>query len=264
METPAAQRVSHWVARAGASMAGMRGSGMRGWVGGWRWWPGALAALVVGAGPGLAGATVVCLGDSITAGRGLDEDQAYPALVEALARQDQRAWTVVNAGVSGDTSAGGLRRVDWVLRAHPDVVLVALGGNDGLRGQPVAAMRDNLLQIIDRCAAAHVRVAVAGMQMPTNYGADYRADFAAVFPAVAAARQVPLMPFLLAGVGGHPDLNQADGIHPTAAGQAIIARAVYAFLIPVVEGGAGATAASVAGSASAAAPAASTASAAAP
>ena len=183
-----------------------------------------------------ASATIVCLGDSITAGRGLDEDQAYPALVETLARNDHRDWTVINAGVSGDTTAGGLRRVDWVLRAHPDLVLIALGGNDGLRGQPPAQMQANLLAIIDRCATAHVRTALAGMQMPTNYGADYRAAFAAVFPAVTGARSIPLLPFLLDGVGGHPDLNQADGIHPTAEGQQKVAALVYAFLVPVMAG----------------------------
>jgi acyl-CoA thioesterase-1 len=191
-------------------------------------------AVRVAASDPAAAVTIVCLGDSITAGRGLDEDQAYPALVEALARGDHRDWTVINAGVSGDTSAGGLRRVDWVLRAHPDLVFIALGGNDGLRGLPPAKMQDNLLAIIDRCAGAHVRTAIAGMQMPTNYGADYRAAFAAVFPAVSTARSIPLLPFLLDGVGGHPDLNQADGIHPTAEGQQKVATLVYGFLAKVM------------------------------
>jgi acyl-CoA thioesterase I len=179
---------------------------------------------------GLDAATIVCLGDSITAGLGLSEEEAYPALVQGLARQDGRDWRLVNAGVSGDTTAGGLRRIDWLVKGSPDLVLVALGANDGLRGLPVAVSKANLLAIVERLRAAKVRVALAGMYLPMNYGEDYRTAFAALFPAVATEDHLPLLPFLLEGVGGKAELNQADGIHPTAAGQRLIATHVYAFL----------------------------------
>lgn len=190
--------------------------------------------LFVLSGP-LPALNIVCLGDSLTAGRGVDEEQAFPAVVRRLAMADGLDWTVVNAGVSGDTSAGGLRRVAWLVKSKPDWALVALGGNDGLRGQPTTAMSDNLIKIIRQFRAAQVRVALAGMRLPTNYGEDYRTAFAAVFPALATKESVPLLPFLLTDVGGVAKLNQADGIHPTVAGQAIIARTVYTFLKPLVE-----------------------------
>ncbi|MBA3707683.1 MAG: arylesterase [Planctomycetes bacterium] len=180
------------------------------------------------------GATVVCLGDSLTAGKGLTEDEAFPALVRALAARDHLVWTVINAGVSGDTTAGALRRIDWVLKAKPDVVFVALGGNDGLRGLPLDQTRTNLAAIVAKLAEHQVTVCLAGMMLPVNYGEEYRTGFAALYAQVADQTRVPLMPFLLAGVGGKPDLNQADGIHPTAEGQRIIAGNVYAFLKPVV------------------------------
>jgi acyl-CoA thioesterase-1 len=181
------------------------------------------------------GATIVCLGDSLTAGHGLDEDQAYPALLQGLAQADGLDWRVINAGISGDTSAGGLRRVPWLVKAKPDWAVVALGANDGLRGLPTEALRANLLAIIDRFSAAGVRVALVGMRMPVNYGEDYRTAFDAVFPAVAKERDLPLLPFLLTDVGGVAAMNQADGIHPNAEGQRLIARSLYTFLKPLVE-----------------------------
>lgn len=184
----------------------------------------------------LPAATIVCLGDSLTAGQGVDEDQAFPAVVQHLAQQDGLVWTVTNAGVSGDTSAGGLRRVAWLAKGKPDWVFIALGANDGLRGQPASATRDNLVGMVTRLRESGAKVALAGMRLPTNYGEDYRSAFAAVYPQVAQDLQVPLMPFLLDGVGGVPRLNQADGIHPTVEGQQLIGRAVYAFLKPLVEG----------------------------
>lgn len=186
-------------------------------------------------------ATIVCLGDSLTAGQGVDEDQAFPAVVQRLATADRLNWTVVNAGVSGDTSAGGLRRVAWLVKGKPDWVFIALGANDGLRGQPASATRDNLSAMVERFRAAGVKVALGGMRLPTNYGEDYRTAFTAVFPQVAKEQAVPLLPFLLDGVGGVARLNQADGIHPTAEGQELIARAVYAFLRPLVEAPLGTT-----------------------
>lgn len=184
---------------------------------------------------GLPAASIVFLGDSLTAGQGVDEDQAYPAVVQRLAQADGLTWNITNAGVSGDTSAGGLRRVAWLIKAKPDWVFVALGANDGLRGQPASATHENLLGIIDRFRAAGTKVALGGMRLPTNYGEEYRTAFAAVFPALVEQRSVPLLPFLLEGVGGIPAMNQADGIHPTVAGQALIGKQVYAFLRPLVE-----------------------------
>jgi acyl-CoA thioesterase-1 len=136
--------------------------------------------------------------------------------------------------VSGDTSAGGLRRLDWALRLKPDVVIVALGANDGLRGQPPAALRDNLTRIVERARAAGSRVLLAGMRVPPNYGDDYSRAFAAVYPTVARATGVPLAPFLLDGVAGDPRLNQSDGIHPTAEGQRVIAERIWPYLKPLL------------------------------
>ena len=173
---------------------------------------------------------VVVLGDSLTAGLGVAPEEAYPALLEARLRREGFDYRVVNAGVSGDTSAGGLRRVDWALKTHPQIVVVALGANDGLRGQPVAALRDNLTRIIERARAAGARVLLAGMRVPPNYGADYARAFAGVYPAVARTTGAALAPFLLDGVAGDARLNQADGIHPTAEGQRVIAERLWPHL----------------------------------
>jgi acyl-CoA thioesterase-1 len=178
---------------------------------------------------------VVTLGDSLTAGLGVAPDEAYPALLEARLRREGYPYRVVNAGVSGDTSAGGLRRVDWVLRTRPDVVIVALGANDGLRGLSVDALRDNLEAIVTRVQAAGARVLLAGMRVPPNYGEAYARAFAAVFPAVARRTGVPLAPFLLEGVAGETRLNQPDGIHPTPAGQRVIAERLWPHLRPLLE-----------------------------
>lgn len=177
---------------------------------------------------------IVALGDSLTAGLGVGADEAYPALLEARLRREGFSYRVVNAGVSGDTSAGGLRRIDWALRLSPAVVIVALGANDGLRGQPPDALRDNLTRIIERAQAAGARVLLAGMRVPPNYGDDYARAFAGVYPAVAKATGVPLAPFLLDGVAGNPRLNQADGIHPTAEGQRRVAEVLWPYLKPLL------------------------------
>lgn len=178
---------------------------------------------------------IVALGDSLTAGLGVGADEAYPALLEARLRREGFAYRVVNAGVSGDTSAGGLRRIDWALRLSPAVVIVALGANDGLRGQPPEALRDNLTRIVERARAAGARVLLAGMRVPPNYGEDYARAFAGVYPAVARATGVPLAPFLLDGVAGDPRLNQADGIHPTVEGQRRIAERLWPYVKPLLE-----------------------------
>jgi acyl-CoA thioesterase I len=179
---------------------------------------------------------IVALGDSLTAGLGVAPDEAYPARLEARLRREGFAYRVINAGVSGDTSAGGLRRVDWVLRAKPEIVIVALGANDGLRGQSPQVMRDNLEAIVARLQAAGARVLLVGMRLPPNYGAEYAREFEAVFPAVARRAKVAFMPFLLDGVAADARLNQADGIHPSAAGYAVIAERIWPHLRPLLAG----------------------------
>ena len=177
---------------------------------------------------------IAALGDSLTAGLGVSPEEAYPAVLEARLRREGFEYRVINAGVSGDTSAGGLRRIDWVLKLRPDVVIVALGANDGLRGQAPDVLRDNLTRIIERARAAGVRVLLAGMRVPRNYGDDYARAFAGVYPAVARATGVPLAPFLLDGVAGDVRLNQPDGIHPTVEGQRVIAERLWPYLKPLL------------------------------
>lgn len=184
--------------------------------------------------------TIVYLGDSLTAGYGLaeGEDEAYPALVEQKA--EALGWNVrtVNAGISGDTSAGGLRRVDWIVNRGPvDVLVLALGANDGLRGLPVEALKENLVAIIARVRAVSpgVRIVLAGMMTPTNMGSAYGERFAEVYREVAEEQHVELIPFLLDGVGGVRSLNQPDGVHPTAEGQRVMAETVWQTLRPVLE-----------------------------
>jgi acyl-CoA thioesterase-1 len=181
--------------------------------------------------------TVVVLGDSLAAGYGLDPNEAFPALLQT--NIDAAGWnfTMVNAGVSGDTTAGGLRRMDWLLRRKLDVLVLELGGNDGLRGIPISATRTNLQGIIDRARQKYpqVQIVIAGMQMPPNMGDEYNHAFQKIFPDLANANQAALIPFLLEGVGGHPDLNQTDHIHPTAEGDRIVAANVWKVLAPVLE-----------------------------
>ncbi|MCB1105276.1 MAG: arylesterase [Cephaloticoccus sp.] len=180
--------------------------------------------------------TIVCLGDSLTAGYGLPNPaaQAYPALIQDKIDAAKLPWRVVNAGISGDTTAGGLRRIDWLLRQPIDILILALGGNDGLRGVDPAVTRENLIGIIERARTRYpnIEIILAGMQMPANLGPDYQTRYREVFPTVATAKDCALIPFLLEGVGGDPNLNQPDMIHPTAAGQQRIAETVWAVLRP--------------------------------
>jgi len=177
---------------------------------------------------------IVALGDSLTAGLGVAPDEAWPALLEARLQQEGLQYRVVNAGVSGDTSAGGVSRLDWVLRNNPEIVIVALGANDGLRGQPTSTLRSNLLSIVGRLKQRKAKVLLAGMRLPPNYGAPYTRDFAAVFADVARQTGVPLVPFLLDGVAANASLNLADGIHPNAAGHRIIAERLWPHLRPLL------------------------------
>jgi len=161
---------------------------------------------------------VVFLGDSLTAGFGVAVDEAFPAVLGRLLEAEGLPIDVVNAGVSGDTSAGGLSRTAWTLRQHADIVVLCLGGNDGLRGQPPANTAANLRKIIELATEARARVLLVGVELPPNYGPDYTHEFSALFPALAAQTGVAFVPSLLTDVGGHTELNQADGIHPTAEG----------------------------------------------
>lgn len=175
---------------------------------------------------------IVVLGDSITAGYGLDggTSEAYPALIQKKIDEAGLPYTVANAGVSGDTTAGGLRRVDWALGTQgADVLLIALGGNDGLRGISPDQTEKNLVGIIGKARAKNpqMKIVVIGMQMPDNMGPDYTTAFKGIFPKVTTAEKTELIPFLLEGVGGDEKLNQADRIHPTAEGHKIIAEHVW-------------------------------------
>lgn len=182
--------------------------------------------------------TIVFFGDSLTAGLGLDDpdEDAYPALIRKKITAEHLPWRVVNAGLSGETTAGGRRRVDWILRQPVDVFVLALGGNDGLRGIEPAVSQENLQAIIDRVRAKYpsAKILLAGMQIPPSMGEDYARAFAAMYPALADKNKLPLIPFLLAGVGGHADLNQADGIHPTPAGHVVVAETVWQALRPLL------------------------------
>jgi acyl-CoA thioesterase-1 len=169
---------------------------------------------------------VVFLGDSLTAGYGLPADESFPSRVATLLESEGKPVRIVNAGVSGDTTAGGLARLDWLLRQEPDVLVVCLGGNDGLRGLPLETTEAHLAEIIDRAKASGARVLLVGLKLPPSYGVEYTGRFEAIYPALARAKDVPLVPFLLEGVGGDPTLNLADGIHPNAAGQELLARNV--------------------------------------
>jgi len=186
---------------------------------------------------GPAPRVLLFLGDSITAGYGLDPEQAYPALIQE--KIDARGWNfrVVNAGQNGDTSAGGLNRLDWLLKNRVDVLVLELGGNDGLRGLPTATTAKNLQAIIDRTKAKYpdAAVIIAGMKVPPNMGGDYARRFETVFTDLAKKNQAVLIPFVLEGVGGVRALNLADGIHPTARGHEIIAATVWKFLEPVLK-----------------------------
>jgi acyl-CoA thioesterase-1 len=178
---------------------------------------------------------IVVLGDSLTAGLGLVETESYPNLLQKKIDQDGFQYEVVNAGVSGDTSAGGLRRLDWTLQEDVRVLIVALGANDGLRGLSVSEMKHNLGQIIETARAKNVIVNLAGMEAPPNDGAEYAASFRQAYRELAQQYRVLFVPFLLDKVAGQAELNQADGIHPNPRGAAIVADTVWNVLKPLLD-----------------------------
>ncbi len=177
---------------------------------------------------------IVVLGDSLTAGLGLPVEQAFPSILQKRLDDQGYAFDVVNAGVSGDTSAGGLRRLDWALGGDVKVLIVALGGNDGLRGIPVSEMKQNLETIVRRTRDRRIKVLLVGIEAPPNFGERYTNEFRQAFQDVAREAGVAFVPFLLEGVAGIPALNQADGIHPTAEGARIMANTIWSGLEPLL------------------------------
>ncbi|WP_375437550.1 arylesterase [uncultured Hymenobacter sp.] len=181
--------------------------------------------------------TILFFGNSLTAGYGVDPDEAFPALIGEKIDSAGLGYTVVNAGLSGETTAGGRSRVGWVLRQPVSIFVLELGGNDGLRGLPLTDTRRNLQAIIDtvRRRRPATRIVLAGMQIPPNLGAEYATQFKALYSELASKNQLVLIPFLLEGVGGVAKLNQQDGIHPTPAGHRLIARTIWPVLQPLLQ-----------------------------
>lgn len=180
--------------------------------------------------------TIVFFGNSLSAGYGLEPDQAFPALIQNRLDSLQLRYTVVNAGVSGETTAGGAGRIDWILKQRVDVFVLELGGNDGLRGIPAAETRKNLQTIIDKVKAKYpaAKILLAGMQVLPNMGPKYAAEFRPIYSELATANNVVLIPFLLEGVGGEAALNQPDGMHPNIEGAKIVADHVWKYLKDVL------------------------------
>ncbi len=187
--------------------------------------------------PPAAERVLVVLGDSLSAGFGVDPGEAWPARIQEKIREAGLPWKLVNAGVSGDTSAGGLRRLDWILRRPVDALLIELGGNDGLRGLPLEATRTNLQAVIERTRAKHpeVRIVLAGMKMPENFGETYTRSFESLYRDLADKHRIVLVPFLLDGVGGRPEFNLPDQIHPNAEGHRRVATNVWKVLQPLLQ-----------------------------
>lgn len=179
---------------------------------------------------------IVAFGDSLTAGYGLaDPRQSYPSLLQQKLDADGYRYEVVNAGVSGDTSAGGLRRIDWSLQGDVRVLILELGANDHLRLQPVAETRKNLTEIITRAKSRNVQVVLAGMLVPTNAGRDYQRQVSELYPALAREHGIMLIPFFLEGVAAQETLNLDDGVHPNAEGTKVVAETVYQAIKPLLQ-----------------------------
>ncbi len=179
--------------------------------------------------------TIVAVGDSLTAGYGVREEEAYPALLEKKLRQTGYPWRVVNAGISGETSSGTLSRITWILKLEPDIVILETGANDGLRGVDPQLTRKNIEEIIHILEKNGVTVVLAGMKMVTSLGREFLRDFAAIYPQIARERNLVFMPFFLAGVAGKRSLNQEDGIHPTAEGYRIITDNLYPYAMAAIK-----------------------------
>ncbi len=181
---------------------------------------------------GAMGETVLFLGDSLTEGYQLDKEDAYPAVIERTLKAKKINAKIINGGVSGATSASGLKRLDWYLKGKPDIMVLALGANDGLRGLKLTETEKNLSTVIEKAQSKGIQVIIAGMKMPTNYGEPYRTDFENLFPKLAKKFKIKIIPFLLENVGSIPSLNLPDGIHPNPKGHEIMAKTVLKVLEP--------------------------------
>ena len=190
---------------------------------------------IIGGAEGKSGLLIVASGDSLTAGYGVEESLSFPGRLQKKLEDNGLPHRIVNAGVSGDTTAGGLRKIHGILKQKPDIIILALGSNDGLRGFPPPEIEKNLDDIIKICLKKKVKILLAGLKIPPNYGPKYSGEFKAIFPRLAKKYDLPLIPFLLDGVAGIRDLNQADGIHPKAEGYAIITEVVWKALLPMLE-----------------------------
>jgi len=177
---------------------------------------------------------IVAMGDSLTEGLGVNQAEAYPAQLERKLRENGYNYTVINAGVSGETTTGALARVDWMLTLKPDIVILATGGNDSLRAIDPALTQENIRQLVQTFQTAGVVVVLAGMQTVQNLGQEYTNAFRAIYPALATAYDVTLIPFFLEDVAGDPKLNQDDFIHPTAAGYTIVVETIYPYVLEVL------------------------------
>ncbi|MEQ9164879.1 MAG: arylesterase [Fulvivirga sp.] len=180
--------------------------------------------------------TILFYGDSLTAGYGLSKEQAFPAIIDRKLNSNSDQYKIINAGLSGETTAGGLNRLDWVLKEPVDIFILELGANDGLRGLPLSQTESNLQQIIDNVKEKNpnVEVIIAGMMVPPNLGEEYTENFRSIFPRIAKKNNAALIPFLLQGVAGDENLNLADGIHPNVEGHKIVANNVLEVIRPLL------------------------------
>ena len=179
--------------------------------------------------------TIIAVGDSLTAGLGVAESDAWPALLENKLRKNGHNWQVINAGISGETSSGALSRIKWITARKPDIVILATGANDGLRGIPIPVIQENLSRAVRMLQEGGIAVVLAGMQIVQNLGPEYTAAFAGIYPAVAKEQECFLIPFLLRGVAGEPALNQADTIHPNEEGHIQISETVYPYIVQTIQ-----------------------------
>ena len=190
--------------------------------------------ILMNASNGYSEPVILAFGDSLTAGFGVDPKDSYPARLQRLLVEKGYSYKVVNAGVSGDTTAGGASRIDWVLQHNPEIVILELGANDGLRGLSISEMRNNLGTIIDICQRKGAKVLLAGMEITPNLGAEYSQEFRESFALLAKQYKVPLIPFFLDNVAARPELTRPDGVHPLAEGYAIVTQTVFQYLKPML------------------------------
>ena len=191
--------------------------------------------ILMNASSGYSEPVILAFGDSLTAGFGVDSKDSYPARLQRLLAEKGYSYKVVNAGVSGDTTAGGASRIDWVMQHNPEIVILELGANDGLRGLSISEMRKNLGTIIDICQKKGAKVLLAGMEITPNLGAEYSQEFRESFPLLAKQYKVPLIPFFLENVAARPELTRPDGVHPVANGYAIVTQTVFKYLEPMLK-----------------------------